>query len=221
MLLLQPPPICCRWLLLPLTCPHPPSPTHPPRLHQPTDQQSEGGFPDYDADARSSYLFNSTIAGVDATDAILLVGCNPRLEAPVLNARIRAGELSSGAELSCWGPAAGWLASCAGCAALACRLACLPTLLLWPPPRPLAHPRSRPAAVLAGVPVAAVGAPYDLTYPVEQLGEGADALDKLAKAGRCGGWEGCCLGGRLLWRDAALGGCGELGRRGAGAACSL
>lgn len=37
------------------------------------------------------------------------------------------------------------------------------------------------AANLAGVPVAAVGEEYDLTYPVEQLGAGADALDKLAK----------------------------------------
>lgn len=54
--------------------------------------QAEGGFPEFDADVRSNYLFNSTIAGVDAADAILLVGANPRIEAPVLNARIRAGE---------------------------------------------------------------------------------------------------------------------------------
>ncbi|MEI9884937.1 MAG: NADH-quinone oxidoreductase subunit NuoG [Rhizomicrobium sp.] len=39
--------------------------------------------------ARQSYLFNTTIAGVEAADAILLVGANPRWEAPVLNARIR------------------------------------------------------------------------------------------------------------------------------------
>ncbi|MBL6852861.1 MAG: NADH-quinone oxidoreductase subunit G [Alphaproteobacteria bacterium] len=38
---------------------------------------------------RQSYLFNTTIAGVEAADAILLVGANPRWEAPVLNARIR------------------------------------------------------------------------------------------------------------------------------------
>jgi NADH-quinone oxidoreductase subunit G len=38
---------------------------------------------------RASYLFNSTIAGIDAADAILIIGSNPRLEAPVLNARIR------------------------------------------------------------------------------------------------------------------------------------
>jgi NADH-quinone oxidoreductase subunit G len=38
---------------------------------------------------RESWLFNSTIAGIEEADAILLVGTNPRLEAPVLNARIR------------------------------------------------------------------------------------------------------------------------------------
>jgi NADH-quinone oxidoreductase subunit G len=41
------------------------------------------------ADGRVSYLFNATIAGIEAADAILLVGTNPRLEAAVLNARIR------------------------------------------------------------------------------------------------------------------------------------
>lgn len=38
---------------------------------------------------RGSYLFNATIAGLEQADAILLVGTNPRLEAPVLNTRIR------------------------------------------------------------------------------------------------------------------------------------
>ena len=37
---------------------------------------------------RAGYLFNSTIAGIDEADAILLIGTNPRLEAAVLNARI-------------------------------------------------------------------------------------------------------------------------------------
>ena len=40
-------------------------------------------------DAREGWLFNTTFAGLDQADAILLVGANPRLEAPVLNARIR------------------------------------------------------------------------------------------------------------------------------------
>ena len=38
---------------------------------------------------RASYLFNSTIAGIETADALLLVGSNPRREAAVLNARIR------------------------------------------------------------------------------------------------------------------------------------
>ena len=39
--------------------------------------------------SRAGYLFNSTIAGIEEADAILIVGSNPRLESPVLNARIR------------------------------------------------------------------------------------------------------------------------------------
>ncbi len=38
---------------------------------------------------RGSYLFNATIAGIESSDALLLVGVNPRREAAVLNARIR------------------------------------------------------------------------------------------------------------------------------------
>jgi NADH-quinone oxidoreductase subunit G len=38
---------------------------------------------------RGSYLFNATIEGIEQADAIMLIGANPRLEAPVLNARIR------------------------------------------------------------------------------------------------------------------------------------
>ncbi|HTQ12224.1 MAG TPA: molybdopterin-dependent oxidoreductase, partial [Rhizomicrobium sp.] len=74
---------------------------------------------------RQSWLFNTTIAGVEAADAILLIGTNPRWEAPVLNARIRKT----------------WLAG--------------------------------------PVKIANIGAAYDLTYPVQQLG-GAEALAKIA-----------------------------------------
>ncbi|MDE3117366.1 MAG: NADH-quinone oxidoreductase subunit G, partial [Pseudomonadota bacterium] len=75
---------------------------------------------------RQSYLFNSTIPGIDSADAILLIGTNLRWEAPVLNARIRKA----------------WLH---------------------------ANPR-----------LANVGVAYDLTYPVEQLGERADVLEAIA-----------------------------------------
>jgi len=38
---------------------------------------------------RGSYIFNAGVRGIDQADAILLIGTNPRAEAPVLNARIR------------------------------------------------------------------------------------------------------------------------------------
>ncbi len=49
-----------------------------------------------DASARASYLFNSTIAGIDKADALLIVGSNPRIEAPIINARIRQRWLGGG-----------------------------------------------------------------------------------------------------------------------------
>ncbi len=49
-----------------------------------------------DATRREFYTFNTTIAGIEDADAILLVGCNPRHEAPVLNARIRKRYLAGG-----------------------------------------------------------------------------------------------------------------------------
>ncbi|MEO1252558.1 MAG: NADH-quinone oxidoreductase subunit NuoG [Pseudomonadota bacterium] len=43
---------------------------------------------------RRSYLFNTGIAGLEEADAILLVGTNPRIEAPMVNARIRKSWLA-------------------------------------------------------------------------------------------------------------------------------
>jgi NADH-quinone oxidoreductase subunit G len=76
---------------------------------------------------RQSYLFNTTIAGVESADALLLIGCNPRWEAPVLNARLRKT----------------WLTG--------------------------------------NLKVANIGRAWDLTYPVEQLGESATVLGELAE----------------------------------------
>ncbi|MBN8534819.1 MAG: NADH-quinone oxidoreductase subunit G [Rhizobiales bacterium] len=47
------------------------------------------GSPLHPKNGRASYLFNSTIAGIEEADAILIIGSNPRKEAAVLNARIR------------------------------------------------------------------------------------------------------------------------------------
>ena len=41
------------------------------------------------ADLRASYTLIATIAGIEGCDALLLVGTNPRIEAPLLNSRIR------------------------------------------------------------------------------------------------------------------------------------
>lgn len=38
-------------------------------------------------DLRSSYLLNNGIAGAEEADFVLLVGTNPRFEAPLLNSR--------------------------------------------------------------------------------------------------------------------------------------
>jgi NADH-quinone oxidoreductase subunit G len=49
----------------------------------------QDGTPLGEAGGRAGYLFNTGIAGIEEADAIMLIGTNPRLEAPVLNARIR------------------------------------------------------------------------------------------------------------------------------------
>ncbi len=79
-----------------------------------------------DSVCRAGYLFNTTIAGIDRADACLLIGTNPRREAPIINARLRKR----------------WL--------------------------------------MGGFNVAAIGAAANLTYPVEHLGLGAEALIAVA-----------------------------------------
>ena len=58
------------------------------------------------AGRRDFYLFNTTIAGIEEADALLIVGSNPRREAPVLNARIRKRWLASGLPVALIGPEA-------------------------------------------------------------------------------------------------------------------
>ena len=74
------------------------------------------------AQPRCSYIFNTSIAGIDKSDLCLLIGTNPRLEAPIINSRLRAR----------------WLDG--------------------------------------DYPVANIGKPVDLTYPVEELGSGNQVL---------------------------------------------
>ncbi len=79
-----------------------------------------------DPAARASYLFNSGIAGIDKADVVLIVGSNPRWEAPVINARIRKRYLKGDFK------------------------------------------------------AAVIGPQLDLTYPHENLGQGADVLQQIA-----------------------------------------
>ena len=81
----------------------------------------------HDAGVRTSYLFNTSIEGIEAADLCLLVGTNPRHEASLINARLRKR---------------------------------------WK---------------RGGFYVASLGVPHDLTYPVEQLGVSAEALQQIAQ----------------------------------------
>ena len=58
-----------------------------------------------DPKVRASYIFNSTIAGIEKADALLIIGSNPRKEAPVLNARIRKRFLKGGFKIGLIGEA--------------------------------------------------------------------------------------------------------------------
>jgi NADH-quinone oxidoreductase subunit G len=49
---------------------------------------------------RASYLFNPAIAGIDEADGLMIIGSNPRREAPVLNARIRKRWLKGGFKIA-------------------------------------------------------------------------------------------------------------------------
>ncbi|TPP64913.1 NDUS1 [Fasciola gigantica] len=55
-------------------------------------------------DIRSNYLFNSRISGVEEADLLLLVGTNPRFEAPTLNARIRKCWIHNDLQVAMIGP---------------------------------------------------------------------------------------------------------------------
>jgi len=54
--------------------------------------------------ARAGYIMNSGIAGLETADAVLLVGTNPRWEAPLVNTRLRKAWLQGGATIAAVGP---------------------------------------------------------------------------------------------------------------------
>jgi len=62
-----------------------------------TDCRQDGSALGYGP--REGWLFNSGLAGVENADAVLIVGANPRTEAPLLNARLRKAWLAGTMEI--------------------------------------------------------------------------------------------------------------------------
>ncbi|MCU0888499.1 MAG: NADH-quinone oxidoreductase subunit NuoG, partial [Rubritepida sp.] len=58
-----------------------------------------------DASRPDFYLFNPGLAGVEQADAVVIIGSNPRMEAPVLNARLRKRWSAGGLRIGVIGPA--------------------------------------------------------------------------------------------------------------------
>merc|ERR1719187_708841 len=63
-------------------------------------------FPDdgTGTDLRSNYLFNTGIAGIEDADLVLLIGANPRFDAPVFNSRLRKCWIHNELDLALVGP---------------------------------------------------------------------------------------------------------------------
>ena len=60
----------------------------------------QDGTPLGEAGGRAGYLFNTGIAAIEEADSILLIGTNPRIEAPTINARIRKRVMQGGCKVS-------------------------------------------------------------------------------------------------------------------------
>lgn len=55
-------------------------------------------------DIRSNYLLNNKIIGIEQADLVVLIGTNPRYEAPILNARIRKSWIHNNLDVAVIGP---------------------------------------------------------------------------------------------------------------------
>lgn len=62
------------------------------KVGSPNSTSSEG-FYHIDPDLRPNYIFNTSIEGLESADLCLLIGSNPRYEAPMVNTRLRKGYL--------------------------------------------------------------------------------------------------------------------------------
>jgi len=56
-----------------------------------------------DATSRAGYIFNTTIQGIERADLCLLIGTNPRWEAPLINARLRKRFVTGGLRVAAVG----------------------------------------------------------------------------------------------------------------------
>lgn len=67
---------------------------------------TEQNFPKDGAgiDLRSNYLLNNTIAKVEDADVVVLIGTNPRYEAPLVNTRLRKGYIHGEQTIALIGP---------------------------------------------------------------------------------------------------------------------
>jgi NADH dehydrogenase (ubiquinone) Fe-S protein 1 len=69
---------------------------------------TEQSFPNSDGtsgiDFRSNYLLNNSISACEEADLVLLVGTNPRYEAPILNTRLRKGYVHREQDIALIGP---------------------------------------------------------------------------------------------------------------------
>jgi NADH-quinone oxidoreductase subunit G len=57
-----------------------------------------------DPSCRAGYVFNTTISGIEQADVCLLIGTNPRVEAAIVNARLRKRWLQGGFKVGVIGP---------------------------------------------------------------------------------------------------------------------
>ncbi|MET0238952.1 MAG: NADH-quinone oxidoreductase subunit NuoG [Sphingobium sp.] len=118
----------------------------------------------YDVSSLSAVNFNSTLAGIETADAILLIGTNLRWEAPLVNTRIRKA-IKKGAKVFAIGPEVDltykieWLGNDAGL------LANLPQAVL-----DAFGGAARPAVIIGGGVLSKDGAHGDTLGLVETLG---------------------------------------------------
>ena len=139
---------------------------------------------DYDTSSLAAVNFNTTIAGIEEADAILLIGTNPRLEAPLVNTRIRKA-VRRGAKVFAVGPEADltykveWLGNDLG--------------LLGKLPQSVTEAfgaAARPAVILGGggLKAGGLGAALALAAPLNLVREGWNGFNVLhLAASRMGG----------------------------------